>query len=529
MRAAASRPRRYNVPDTAHSIGADLEHTFGPSFVDQLRYSFQQTSVLFQSGAIPNCTFTDPDACTTNISFGSNQVKDNNPTPGSHSLISYGYATNIPQGRVVKVTQVQDNATWSTGRQSILFGGEYDYQNSPNPFLPDYAGAYSFSGSSNVFNNFMSGTTNSLTLGNGPYTSKFKENDYALYFQDDWKLTPHFTANLGIRYEFFGQAVNLLHDETVKRETNSATAFWDQTLPLSVRTFPYTNPNYKNFQPRIGFAWNPAVLQSKLVVRGGFAINFDPAFYNMFLNSATSAPVINLGTITGCGASKQCLPSSGSLASQVRAQSLGYLPTGAGINPGSRNTTINSSNFRNPYTESYLLGFEYGIGSHVALDVKYVGNHQVDQFQNIDGNPYLLPLQSSYPSFVTVGLCTDKTKVGYGRPDCTHANVRERTNGAFALYNSLQTRLTTKSYHGLTSELNWTYSKTIDNTSEVYSTEGGWNSITFAYNPLNPNEPERGLSALSMTHDAPAGFTLSPAPSSPRRRTCSPSSWADGI
>jgi hypothetical protein len=500
----------YNVPDTAHSVGADLEHTFSPNWVDQLRYSFQQTSLLFQSGAIGACTSVTPSACSSNITL-SGKVTDNAPTPGTHSLISYGYATNIPQGRVVKVTQVQDNATWTTGKQTILFGGEYDYQNSPNPFLPDYGGAYTFSGatepSNPLMSNFLSGTAGSLTLGNGPFTSKFTESDFAGYFQDDWKIAPQFTANLGMRYEFFGQAVNLLHDETVARETNSATAFWDQSLPLSVRTFPYTNPAYKNFQPRIGFAWNPSMLQSKLVVRGGFAINFDPAFYNMFLNSATAAPVINLGTISGCGPSKQCLPSNGSLASQVRAQSLGYLPTGPGINPGFRNTTYNSPNFHNPYTESYLLGFEYGIGNHAALDVKYVGNHQVGNFQSTDGNPYLLPLESSYPQYANIGLCADPTQPGYGRPDCTHANVRTRTNGAFAIYNALQTRLTTKSFHGLTSELNWTYSKTIDNASEIFSTFAGGNSITFSQNPLDPNVPERGVSGDSMTHDVSAGFT----------------------
>ncbi|HUB16995.1 MAG TPA: TonB-dependent receptor [Acidobacteriaceae bacterium] len=497
----------YNVPDTAHSVGADLEHTFSPNWVDQLRYSFQQTSLLFQSGAIGGCTAVNPNNCSANISL-SGKVTDSDG--GTHSLIGYGYATNIPQGRVVKVTQVQDNATWTTGRQTILFGGEYDYQNSPNPFLPDWEGAFVFSGATGATNplmsNFLTGT-GSLTLGNGPFTSKFTENDFALYFQDDWKLTPHFTANLGVRYEFFGQAVNLLHNETLKRETNSATAFWDQSLPLSVRTFPYTNPDYHNVQPRIGFAWNPA-LQSRLVVRGGFAINFDPAFYNIFLNSATAAPVVNLGTISGCGPSKQCLPSSGSLASQVRTQSLPYIPTGPGINPGFRNTTYNSPNFHNPYTESWLLGFEYGLGSHAALDVKYVGNHQVGNFQSTDGNPYLLPLQQSpFANYADVNLCSDPTQPGYGRPDCSHANVRTRTNGAFAEFNGLETRLSTKSFHGLTSELNWTYSRTIDNASEIFSTYSGGNSITFSADPLNPNQPERGVSGDSMTHDVSAGFT----------------------
>ena len=498
----------YNVPDTAHSVGADVEHTFSPNWVDQLRYSFQQTSLLFQSGAIPNCTAVTPGDCSSNINL-SGKVTDS--AGGTHSLIGYGYATNLPQGRVVKVTQVQDNATWTTGRQTILFGGEYDYQNSPNPFLPDWEGAFLFSGataaSNPLMSNLLSGT-GSLTLGNGNFTSKFTENDFAFYFQDDWKLSPQFTANLGMRYEFFGQAVNLLHNETLTREENAATAFWDQSLPLSVRTFPYTNPDYHNVQPRVGFAWNPAMLQSKLVVRGGFAINFDPAFYNIFLNSATAAPVVNLGTISGCGPSKQCLSSSGSLAAQTRTQSLGYIPTGPGINPGFRNTTYNSPNFHNPYTESYLLGFEYGLGNHAAIDVKYVGNHQVGNFQSTDGNPYLLPLQQSqFSSFVTASLCTDTTAPGYGRPDCTHSNVRTRTNGAFALYNALQTRLTTKSYHGLTSELNWTYSKTIDNASEIYSTFAGGNSITFAENPLDPDRPERGVSGDSFTHDVSAGFT----------------------
>ncbi|HEX4006509.1 MAG TPA: TonB-dependent receptor [Acidobacteriaceae bacterium] len=497
----------YNVPDTAHSVGADWEHTLSANWVNQLRYSFQQTSVLFQGGGQPSCVATTPDQCTTSIGFGG---KLTDTTGDQFSMLGYGYPTNIPQGRVVKVTQAQDNVTWTHGRQTVLFGGEYDYQNSPNPFLPDYSGGFNFSditaANNPVMTDFLTGT-GSLTLGNGPFTSKFTENDFAFYFQDDWKVMPNLTLNLGVRYEFFGQAVNLLHNETVTRESNPQTAFWDQSLPLSVRTFPYTNPDYHNVQPRIGFAYTPVGMARKLVVRGGFAINFDPAFYNIFLNSASAAPVVNLGTVTDCGTTVQCLPTSGASGAQVRAQSLPLLPTGPGINPGFRNTTYNSPNFHNPYTESYLFGFEYGLGNHAAIDVKYVGNHQVGNFQSTDGNPYLLPLQGTFPGAVPITLCTDATAPGYGRPDCTHANVRTRTNGAFALYNSLQMRLTTRNYHGLTTELNWTYSKTIDNASEIFSTFAGGNTNAFAQNPLNPNEPERAVSGISLTHDISSGFT----------------------
>jgi len=484
----------YNVPDFAHSVGGDYSRTLTPSFVNQLRYSFQETSLLFQGGANPQCVWTTPADCTASIG-----ISHASGTPG---MLGFGYATNIPQGRTVKVTQVQDNVTWSKGRQTILFGGEWDYQNSPNPFLPDYNGAYAF----NTFSDFLSGTTNSFTLGNSNgFSTKFTEPDAALYFQDDYKIKPDLTLNLGVRWEFFGQAVNLLHNETVSRESNPATAFWDQSLPLSIRTVAATPDHWKQYQPRFGFAYNPAY-DKKLVVRGGFSVNFDPAFYNMFLNSATSAPVVNLGTISGCGPSMPCLPSSGATGSQVRALGLPYLPTGPGVNPGGRNTTTVASNFHNPYTLSWELGISHQIGSHAVAELTYVGNHQVGNFQSINGNPGLSVLQGADPSAVPSMLCGDPTQVGYGHPDCTHNNVRERTNTAYAEFEALESKITSQSYHGLTGTLALTYGKTIDNTSEVFSTEAGGNTIAFAQNPLDLSKAERAVSGDSEKLVASSGF-----------------------
>ena len=164
-------------------------------------------------------------------------------------------------------------------------------------------------------------------LANGPAVTPFTEVDAAGYVQDDWKVTPSFTAHLGLRWEFFSQAVNLLNSETVARQSNPATAFWDPTLPLSATTDPSVSNFDKGFQPRIGFAYNPD-FDKKLVVRGGYAINENPAYYNLITLASDAAPVVNFGEI-GCSPATPCMPSNGSLlGSDVRALKLPALPTG---------------------------------------------------------------------------------------------------------------------------------------------------------------------------------------------------------
>ena len=78
-----------------------------------------------------------------------------------------------------------------------------------------------------------------------------------------------------MRWEFFSQAVNLLHRETVARQSNPSTALWSQSLPLSATTDPSVANFDKGFQPRMGFAYNPE-FDKKLVVRGGICDEREP-------------------------------------------------------------------------------------------------------------------------------------------------------------------------------------------------------------------------------------------------------------
>jgi outer membrane receptor protein involved in Fe transport len=475
----------YNVPATNHSIGADWTHTFTSSLVNQLRYGFQQAKLFFTPGALPDCTVNSLLNCPAFVQIGGANV-------------NIGLDTAFPQGRTVKVNQIQDNATFIHGNHSITFGGEFEKQNSPNVGLNNYNGTYTF-GSFNTFLQGGSAAANDfLTLADGSPVLPFSEPDVDGFVQDDWKVRPDLTLNLGLRYEWYSQSVNLLHDMTLSRETNPATAFWDTTLPLSQRIFHSIPQDYKKIQPRIGFAWNPQFLDQKLVVRGGYAINADPAFYNIFLNAAASAPVVNSGNI---GCDNNCLPSGGIQGSVVRTQYLPSLPRG--VDPGLRTQTIVAPNFHNPYAQTFTLGVQYEVARGLVAEVRYLGNHTIGNFQRLNVNPYLGPVAADFPGYPGVpSLCTDPNAAGFGRPDCTHSNVTSVGNTAFSVYNALQTQLSMRAFHGLTATANYTFSRSIDNTSEIFATGAGGNTSSQSQNPLNTNVAERGVSGFSYPNIA---------------------------
>jgi hypothetical protein len=487
----------YDTTDKIHSIGADFTHTFSVNWVNQLRYGFQQSTLTFGDGGYTGCNDSNLTNCPSSISIS--------------SYAGYGFANNIPQGRIVKATQAQDNANWSFHTHQITFGGEFDYQNSPNVFLPNTSGTFSFQG----INYALAGVATEQ-LANGNPNIPFKEPDWALYFQDDWKFNKELTINLGLRWEYFSQSINLLHDSSVARQTGP-NPIWLTTLPLSLTTFPYIPENYKNFQPRVGFAYNPSFFPG-MVIRGGFAINYDPAFYNIFLNAYTAAPIVNTGTIACNGTTVNCLPAGGTTNALVQAQNAPYNPTG--VNPGTKSQSTVNLPFKNPRANNYTLGIQQQLGRIAVMEIRYAGNHSYDLFQNLNGNAYInatppasivtaaqnyLTLAQGFPSlFPASTYCTTPGAVGFGTQNCNLTTQSIRANTSFNNYNSLQTQLRIQNFHGVAANASYTFSRAIDNADEIYSTTSGGGNIATSQSPFNTNRAERGVAGNSY----PNVFTL---------------------
>lgn len=148
----------------------------------------------------------------------------------------------------------------------------------------------------------------------------------------------------------------------------------------------------------------------------------------------------------------------------------------------------------------------------MVFEARYVGNHGTNLFQTINGNPRINGLQAAFPSLVPAGLtpCTTPTTIlgpgqathpELGRVNCNLGVVRERTNSAYSDYSGVQVELRSNQlWHQLTMKTNYTFSKTTDNASEIFSTFGGGGTQAFAQNQLNFTSAEHGLSGIDFPH-----------------------------
>jgi hypothetical protein len=473
-----------DVPSLSQQIGLDWARNFSNAFVNQVRFSFSRASVFFQEQSFSTCNSLSPTECPTDMILIGRASQDS---------VNFGVAAGFPQGRIINVYQLQDNASMLKGRHTIKFGAEVDQQRSPNVFLPYNNGLFVFTSFSDVVANNPLETLIAL----GSPILPFSEWDLGFYVQDDWRVKSNLTLNLGMRWDWYQQAINLLHQRSAAQETGSL-PFWSTSLPLSQTTVPSVPQALHNFAPVVGFAWTPNIAgDEKTVVRGGFRIAYDPAFYNMFLNVATSAPSVNSATLFGTG-----LPTAGFFGTQVIPYLQPLAPVG---NPGLASQVQVSPNFRNPYSEQWNFGLQRSFTSKIVGEVRYVGNHGVKLFQALNGNPELGPLiAAGFSNVIPAGLtpCANSSAPGFaaGNVNCNFTNVIEDANTANANYNGLQSELRIGGWHGVSATASYTWSHAIDNASEIFSTLSGGNTLAESQNPFQPGGPERANSGTDFPH-----------------------------
>jgi hypothetical protein len=324
------------------------------------------------------------------------------------------------------------------------------------------------------------------------------QTDNFYYVQDDWKVTNNLTLNIGLRYEFSGQPLNVLNDLTVKRESDPAKALFNSSLPIEARTVRRLNADKNNFQPRLGFAYaskSQSWWMKDTVIRGGYSVMNEPAFYNMLLNVQSSAPVALAYSLTGAS-----VPVTSDFTG-ANMQRITRPP--AGIDPRTFNQTQFDGSFRLPRIQSWSIGMQRRIGQRQGFEVRYVGTKGDDQFMTVNGNPLITAFTgngwgSLVPSGITGGTntaCANCT----GRQDANFAAIRTRNNAAFNRYHGLQTRYDARLFNQFLIGSSYTYSKNIDNVSEIFESAGN-GSVVISQSPFDLVNGERGLSNIDLKH-----------------------------
>ena len=422
-----------------------------------------------------------------------------NPVVGSLPQIHVAGFTNLGgspgwpslQGPAVAY-QFVDYVSYLRGNHAFKFGGEIRHNGVDVGAYGGSKGVIRFNGKPNGaggeafpaathLEDLMAGFPFNASIQLGSPQRHLTTWNYALSIQDDWRLTPKITLNLGLRYDYI----------TPLRESNNLLGNFDPTLGLlqvgKQISSPY-NGDHKDFGPRIGVAWD-LTGKGTTVVRAGASVIFDTqlpmfVFSNISGNAQNGAtgglitiptgaqivvngqpPQAGIGTIA---VSSLTLSGGTGVPNKPTALDTNWQNNGANTpifppastpiqcgdgninpaDPGPCNVSAMDRNFRNPYVTNWTLGIQHAFNADLSLDVAYVGNHgsRLPGIRDLN-QPNLTTGALPYANFPYIGIINFLSNL-------------YRSN-----YNGLQVALSERTSHGLSFTLGYTYAHALDQDS----------------------------------------------------------------
>ncbi|MGH7870528.1 MAG: TonB-dependent receptor domain-containing protein, partial [Candidatus Dormibacteraceae bacterium] len=416
-------PANYTQPDSFNDTGSvsstsrttiavEENHTFGSNFVNAARVGFNRDNVhnTFTPTAINPLS-----ADTTTVNAIPGQTAPRLSVRGGITDFFGGANSGSRYLHVWNSYQYYDDAIWTRGNHTIKVGGgaerivynEHTFQNPGGRYI--FAGNAAIPGSIGGYQDFFDGLPSHLEGGllniiDEP--REFRQTSFAAYVQDDWKFKPNVTFNIGLRYEpttvlkdAQGRITNL---ETITAPGPTCSSPFSVAAPpynlpptpgtscINVSPTYYNNATTKNFEPRLGFAWDP-FKDGKTSVRGSFGIyDVDPFPGYFLLQQNQAGPFLVFKSVTG----------------DPSITGTGFVPGGGGnvlannLSSKLSESTVEGSP-RRTYVDEWGLTIQRQLTSDTSLTVGYVGSHGLHLLtRGDDGNMAGAP-GSAFPYMTT--------------------------------------------------------------------------------------------------------------------------------
>ncbi len=409
---------------TSEQFGGNWIHVFNDRMLNEFRLSETRTNTYFAYTPQANA---NPLAKSPTVTFNSQSAA---------GFPSLGAPSGVPQGSSQDIYQFQDTVSVTKGKQTFRVGTDIGRtilrEEVPFNFYGDLnfnkGGGYTDIG--NFLDNYL-GPTGSATINFGSPRVDPHAYNQAYFAQDDVKFSAELTMNFGVRYEYRRNPENSLAYPAL----NPNNPF----TPINTR-IP-VNEDLNNFAPRLGLAYSPQgggfLGNGKTVYHAGYGIFYDFVFTNIVDNSQASAP----NTIS---------PEAISTQGRGVGNAVGVIPTLSPVlDPLSELESVNN-NLVNPQTHEWNLGFEHQLPANLKWSLTYVGARAEKLFANQQFN-YFDPATGE-------------------RLDPSRGAIVTRGNYADSIYHGLSTELSHDFSHGIFVRGTYTFSKVLDDGSEVFTT-----------------------------------------------------------
>jgi hypothetical protein len=387
------------------------------------------------------------------------------------------------------------------GRHTLKMGGDYRRQ-MYNFYSPGkLPGTYTFNATFTSFPgqngtgfgvaDLFLGLPTTTSFSGTDYTYRLNINSAGMYFQDDFKIRPTLTINLGMRWEYDGpySEANDQFASFSPTLTNRTTGTPGEVVFAGRNGAPHHfTPNiYRNFLPRIGFAWN---LLPKTVLRGGYGVYRLPAIGYSGIGPISQYGVNQSFTSIDSNITPFYTLSAGVPARSFNVDANGLPNVPASLSRPTSNVNALEARDRTPYNQTWQLGIQRQISANWFAEVDYVATRGVKL-------PILVPWNQLRPAQFGAGAQQQSL-----RPFPQYLNVNALVNDGNSIYHSLQSKVEHRWKSGLLVGVAYTFSKLIDDVDGPSRSNGA--PIQNVYNL----SAERGVGGYDIPQRMAANFVF---------------------